>query len=194
MYTDNPNSVEDTQGLSDEQLIDLVQQGNRGAFSALYERYLPIVYRRVRYRVPERDVEDVTQEIFISVMKSLERFKGDSQFSTWLRTLVQRRIADYYRRQPNADTMLDEDIGDLSPNLGGLSVGAETGMLEDRIALRRGLRELPAHYQEIILLRFVEGLQFSEIAQERDQSLEATKSLFRRAMSALREQMRQPDV
>ena len=48
---------------------------------------------------------------------------------------------------------------------------------------------LPEHYQEIILQRFADSLSFPEIAVERGQSLEAVKSLFRRAMSALREQM-----
>jgi RNA polymerase sigma factor (sigma-70 family) len=66
--------------------------------------------------------------------------------------------------------------------------------LEERVALRQALVKLPSNYQEIILLRFVEGLQFNEIAQLQNQSLEATKSLFRRAISALQSRLEESNV
>ena len=62
-------------------------------------------------------------------------------------------------------------------------------ILDQRIMLRRVLRKLPDHYQEVLLFRFAEGKKFSEIASERGQSLEATKSLFRRAIAALHSEM-----
>ncbi len=83
----------------DAELVRLAQAGSLEAFTALYERYFAVVFSRVRYLVPEQDVEDVIQEIFITVMRSLKTFKGTSQFGTWLRTLTNRRIADYYRRR-----------------------------------------------------------------------------------------------
>ncbi len=58
--------------------------------------------------------------------------------------------------------------------------------IEDRIALRRALQKLSEHYREVILLRFADGMRFNEIAELLNQNPEATKSLFRRAMSALR--------
>jgi hypothetical protein len=69
---------------SDEELARSAQQGKQDAFVMLYERYFPNVLARVRFKVPENDVEDVTQEIFIAVMKSLGGFKGQAKFSTWL--------------------------------------------------------------------------------------------------------------
>jgi RNA polymerase sigma-70 factor, ECF subfamily len=177
---------------SDSLLVRLAQQGNRDAFSTLYERYLPMVFKRVRYAVPERDVDDVTQEIFIAAMRSLKGFKGDALFSTWLRTLTKRRIADYYRRKNPAQHELDMDIGEADDLIG--EGDTAPGILDETIAVRRALRTLSDDYQEIVLLRFAEGLQFNEIAQLRGQSLEATKSLFRRAIAALRKQMGEPDV
>ncbi len=177
---------------SDEVLVRLAQQGNRDAFTSLYERYLPIVYKRVRYAVPERDVEDVTQDIFIAVLRSLGSFKGDALFSTWLRTLTKRRVADYYRRKNPAGHELDVDLGEADDLIG--EEPTSPGSLDDAIAIRKAMRGLPEDYQEIVLLRFAEGLQFNEIAQLRGQSLEATKSLFRRAIAALRRQMGEPDA
>ena len=177
---------------SDSMLVRLAQQGNRDAFSGLYERYLPMVFKRVRYAVPERDVDDVTQEIFIAAMRSLKGFKGDALFSTWLRTLTKRRIADYYRRKNPSQHELDMDIGEADDLIG--EGDAPPGSLDDSIAVRKAMRALSEDYQEIVLLRFAEGLQFNEIAQLRGQSLEATKSLFRRAIAALRKQMGEPDA
>jgi len=177
---------------SDSLLVRLAQQGNRDAFSTLYERYLPMVFKRVRYAVPERDVDDVTQEIFIAAMRSLKSFKGDALFSTWLRTLTKRRIADYYRRKNPAQHELDMDIGEADDLIG--EGDTAPGILDETIAVRKALRTLSDDYQEIVLLRFAEGLQFNEIAQLRGQSLEATKSLFRRAIAALRKQMGEPDA
>jgi RNA polymerase sigma factor (sigma-70 family) len=194
MFRDNPKTVAEPSTQSDEELVLAAQQGDLDAFNVLYERYLPMVYNRVRFTVPETDVEDVTQEIFIGVIRSLKSFKGDAQFSTWLRTLTNRRVADYYRSRNPAETELGTDISDADPSLEGLHVSANTGSIDDQIMLRRALRELPESYQDILMLRFVEGLQFNEIAEERGQSLEATKSLFRRAVAALRKQVEQPNA
>jgi RNA polymerase sigma-70 factor (ECF subfamily) len=54
------------------------------------------------------------------------------------------------------------------------------------MALRKAINGLPRQYRDVILLRFAEGMQFNEIAELTGQNLEATKSLFRRAVSALR--------
>jgi len=193
MLKDDLKAVE-PQNLSDEALVQAAQQGSLDAFDVLYERYLPMVYNRVRFTVPETDIEDVTQEIFIGVIRSLKSFKGDARFSTWLRTLVNRRVADYYRARNPAETELETDISEAESVLNVVHVSSNTASIDDQIVLRRALHELPESYQDILLLRFVEGLQFNEIAQERSQSLEATKSLFRRAVAALRKQVEQPDA
>lgn len=170
---------------SDDLLIKQFKDGNSNAFNELYQRHLSGVYKRVRYMVPEQDVEDTTQEVFIAALKSLPSFRGEAQFGTWLRTLTNHKIAEYYRkanRKREAPKVSLDARNDYSD-------GSTSIIMEEQIALRKALQQLPEQYQEVILLRFVEGLQFSEIAQLNGQHLEATKSLFRRAISALRDQL-----
>jgi RNA polymerase sigma-70 factor, ECF subfamily len=175
---------------SDEELVRSAQQGVLDAFNCLYERYLPIVYNRVRCVIPESDVEDVTQEVFIAVMKSLKSFRYEAQFSTWLRTLVSRQVADYYRsRKPHDNPMSIEVMDDDADRDPAFSVDDDLDGRDNVIILRQAFRVLPQNYREIIMLRFVEGLQFTEIAQLQGQSLEATKSLFRRAIATLNKQV-----
>jgi RNA polymerase sigma-70 factor (ECF subfamily) len=176
------NSRSVTQEASDEVLIQQYKDGSKEAFDALYQRHLPGVYKRVRYVIPESDVEDVTQEIFIAAMKSLSNFRGDSQFGTWLRTLTNHKVAEFYRKRSRKQEPLLAPLSEAS----GKMEGGTSKVMEERIFLQRSLQKLPENYREIILLRFAEDLQFNEIAELTGQNLEAVKSLFRRAISALR--------
>jgi RNA polymerase sigma-70 factor (ECF subfamily) len=103
---------------SDEELIISAKQGSLESFTLLYERYLPLVYNRVRFTVPQQDVDDVTQEVFIAVLRSLHSFRGDSRFGAWLRTVATRQIASYYRRFPqlSLETNLDENLPSTARN------------------------------------------------------------------------------
>jgi RNA polymerase sigma-70 factor (ECF subfamily) len=135
--------------------------------------------------VADTDVEDVTQEVFFAALRSLHTFRGEARFSTWLRTLTNHKVAEYYRKRSRKKETMQIDL-DHAEKQGDQS---NSNQMEDRIALRRALLELPANYREVILLRFAEGMQFNEIARTLKQNPEATKSLFRRAMSALRKEL-----
>ncbi len=161
------------------------QQGALEAFSTLYERYLPMVYRRVMFSVPEADVEDVTQEIFIAVIRSLKNFRGESRFNTWLWTITSRQIVDYYRREYPTEARQDSEITDDDHLEAASLFQTDSSQLDEKMMLRHAFEVLQPQYREILLLRFADGLKFQEIAAQQGQSLEATKSMFRRAVSAL---------
>lgn len=171
----------------EEVLARKAQQGDRDAFLALYELCFNKVYNRVKSRVPIQYAEDVTQEIFIAVVRSLEHFEQRSKFSTWLYTIVNRQIAEFYRRRQHLNESQSVSLDVVEPFLEASD--GETDQMDDYALIQQVLNELPEHYQEIILLRFADGLTFIEIAEQRGQSLEAVKSLYRRAIQSLRNQM-----
>ena len=170
---------------SDEELANSSQIGKQDAFILLYERYFPTVYARVRFKVPEGDVEDVTQEVFIAVLKSLNSFRGQSKFSTWIWTITNRKIADYYRSHKIKQDDYEEQV---TRNLSNHTASTDRQQ-DDLSAIQSALGDLPQNYQDILLMRFVDEMPFNEIALQNGQSLEATKSLFRRSMSALTKKM-----
>ena len=174
-YYDRPEMTIRQPLHNENQLVQSAQQGMLDAFTSLYEYYLPIVYNRVRYLVPEEDVDDVTQDIFIATMRSLKGFRGEAKFSTWLRTLTNRQVAEYYRRKRHPETSIDEQM--RAPH--------NPAATDEAIVLRQAFRKLPRRYQEVLLLRFVEEMPFDEIARILGHTREGTKSLFRRAVSAL---------
>ncbi|MGD1993757.1 MAG: sigma-70 family RNA polymerase sigma factor [Anaerolineae bacterium] len=159
----------------------MAQDGDRAAFETLCDRYLPIVYNRLRALLPVDVVEDVAQEVFIAVLRGLERFEGRSSFRTWVSAICRYKSVDYYReseRQPSTVPL------EAAPNH-----QAQMAEWEERTLVRIALRRLPAHYQEILLLRFADGLLFRQIAEELDISLEAAKSRYRRAAAAAAEEL-----
>jgi RNA polymerase sigma factor (sigma-70 family) len=183
-YSEHSTNMTKNEAFGDKILVQRAKQGDQNAVAILYERHLPTVYNRVKYVIPEQDVEDVTQEVFIAVLKSIHSFRGDSLFTTWLRTLTNRRVAEYYRKrtrkQENSQVPL-ETAENFLPERNKSSV-----TIEEKIALRHGLNQLQDRYREVILLRFAEGLKFDQIAKVMELNPEAAKSLFRRAIVALR--------
>ena len=163
----------------EDELVASAKQGALEAFSALYEYYLPMVYNRVRYVVPEEDVEDVTQDIFVATIRSLKGFRGEASFATWLRTIANRQIAEYYRHKHAPSVPLSDNL--QAPH--------DPAVSDEILLLRQAFRKLPQRQREILLLRFAEAMPFQEIARLQGSGLEATKSLFRRAVAALHKQV-----
>jgi RNA polymerase sigma-70 factor (ECF subfamily) len=173
--------------LSDEVLARQAQAGDKDAFFALYNRYLGKVFNRVKSKVPAHEAEDVTQDVFIAVSRSLKSYKQEARFNTWLYTIVNRQIADFYRRRSRVssgtDAEVDLEFGETVPSV------LDSQEIDRKMVIQRAMDSLPEHYQEIILMRFADGLTFNEIADDRGQSLEAIKSLYRRAIQAVRATM-----
>jgi len=166
----------------DQKLVLQAKAGDQHAFSTLYDTYFKKVYNRVAYLIPAEDIEDVTQEVFIAMVQSLKTFRGDSKFSTWLRVITNRQIANYYRK--NKAILTESDIEANSDSLKSKTMLADSSL--NNIYLTRGLMELPEHYREILLMRFAEEMKFKHIAHSLGKSLDATKSLYRRAIETLR--------
>jgi RNA polymerase sigma-70 factor (ECF subfamily) len=172
---------ENLDSFSDERLAKMAQGGSRPAFEALCDRTLPTIYNRLRAVLPPEAVEDVTQEVFIAAIKGIKRYRARSSFRTWIHGIARHKVADYYRRRNRRPetTVLDGERNDPTAN----------DNWEERAMVRVALLRLPVHYQEMLLLRFAEGLPFDAIARTLSISLEAAKSRYRRAVAAIAQEM-----
>lgn len=175
--------------LSDEELALAAQKGNQESFVLLYERFFPSVYSWVRFKVQETDVDDVTQEVFIAVLKSLESFRGQSKFNTWIWTITTRKIADYHRSSKAA--YIDQNEFDDAVKNYEADPSHNPDTQDDLRVIRQAISTLPSNYQDILRQRFIEDLPFQDIARKNGQTLEAVKSLFRRAVTALNAKLEQ---
>ncbi|MEJ5241170.1 MAG: sigma-70 family RNA polymerase sigma factor [Anaerolineales bacterium] len=164
-----------------DNIVQRAKDGDKEAFGILYEEYFPIVYRRARCLVPEEEVDDVVQDIFIAVWLSLPSFRGEASLGTWIRTLTNRKIVEYYRKTGRQKRILEQvqRQARISMNL------EEANTEEEFLHLKEAFSRLAGRYQEVLFLRFAEGMRFEEIAFTTHQTLDAVKSLFRRAIKAL---------
>jgi len=168
---------------SDEVLASKAKTGDKAAFDVLCDRYLSAVYNRLRALLPPEAVEDVSQEVFIAAFKGIKGYREQSLFRTWISAITRHKVADYYRKQSRRPETIP-----LEAKIDTMADPAGWG--EDKAMVRLALYRLPAHYQEILLLRFAEGMPFDQIAEALEISLEATKSRYRRAVAAVAQQMK----
>ena len=91
-------AVTEATNLRDAELVSRIKGGDMQSFDTLVEAYFPGTYKRVQMLVPADDAEDVTQDIFLNLMNSIDSFKGRSAFATWFSRIVANKVADYHRK------------------------------------------------------------------------------------------------
>lgn len=164
-------------------LIRKAQSYDPDAFGAIYERFYNGVYRYIFYRVGEQSLaEDLTMEVFVKAMEAIDTysFRG-VPFSAWLYRIASNLVVDHFRRQPSQMAVsLEEKLV--------ASLEHPTGVLESEFAhhqLRRALSELTDDQQQVVILKFVDGLSNLEVAQILGKTEGAVKSLQHRALASL---------
>ncbi|MGD2115156.1 MAG: RNA polymerase sigma factor [Acidobacteriota bacterium] len=176
--------------LSDEELAAAAVDGDRGAFAELFHRYSARVRQFVAWQAGGRTerTEDLVQEIFLQVYRSLHRFAGRSRFRTWLYGTA-RNVCLHERRrrrrrpepigQEGDDRPLDA-IPDLSP---GIAERLAAGEL--RRAVRREVERLPEIHRTVLVLRDWEELAYAEIAEVLEVPVGTVRSRLHQARARL---------
>lgn len=157
--------------LTDQALVERVQQGDKKAFNLLVSRYQNKVAGLLTRYVPRNDIPDIVQESFIKAYRSIDSFRGDSAFYTWLYRIAVNTAKNYLtaqgRRPPNEDILAeDAESYDVGSNLRDVDT-PENELLSDE--LKRIVFETIDNLQEelktAITLREMEGLSYEEIAE-----------------------------
>src|ERR1700683_1839190 len=186
-----PVSDETNRTESEHSLVQRAQSGDEQAFATLFQSHKKRVYSVCLLMTKDiAEAEDLTQEAFLQVFRSVGSFRGDSAFSTWLyRVAVNTVLMKLRRRKSPPIVSLDEPVSPESPSL-RRDVGKADPRLAgtiDRITLRRAMDELPQGCREIFTLHEVEGYQHHEIAKMLDCSVGNSKSQLHKAKMKMRD-------
>lgn len=149
------SGVREEEGLS--QLAARAATGDGAALDEFFEALdsSRTVHRMVGSMLLDQDaVNDVAQEVLISVVGSIGRYRGEGRVTTWLHPIVKRRVTDHLRRQRSA-TSLDESV---------LPAQRISSMVASRATIRTAIAQLPETYQASLILRDLEQLPVAEIA------------------------------
>lgn len=163
---------------SDRELVGrFTGAGDESAFRELYTRHVDRVYRIVaRILGPRGDVDDAVQETFVQMHRSLDRFRGDSQFATWLHRIAVNVTTSMLRRHPRE--LLDPVAPEPDPD-------EQLEAREEVLELYRALDELPEHNRVAFVLFELEGMPLEELAETTGVPLQAAAARLRRARIAI---------
>lgn len=169
----------------DYRLLEQCRQGDRFAFETLFRKYQTYVYNISLGMLGNgEDAADVTQETFLRLHRSLESFRGDACFSTWLyRVAVNLCITELRRRGRSRFQFLEDVLHDENATFHEeLAPCPEESieLEEDRKIVRQVLRMLPPDYRAVMVLRHFQQLAYEEIAEVLHLTLSQVKTrLFR---------------
>ena len=173
----------------DEDVIRQVLEGHTAMFELLMRRYNERVYRAARSIVrDEQEAEDVMQEAYVNAFTHLRQFNGSAQFSTWLLRIAINESLARVRRRRRYEAFDDERSSVESFMSGNPSENPErqafTGEL--RSLLEWAIDTLPDGMREVFVLRDVEGLSTSEVADALNVSEDVVKTRLSRGRATLR--------
>jgi RNA polymerase sigma-70 factor (ECF subfamily) len=150
----------------DERVIEACQQGDREAFRLLFETYQDKVYSISLYyfKGDETSAKDITQQVFLKLITKIEQFRRDSEFTTWLYRLVVNACMDEQRKHRR---FLPFGDGFEMGVHGGEKRGQEDRYERIEIAdsVKAAIGELKPKLRLPILLKYVEGLSYDEMAE-----------------------------
>lgn len=179
--------------MTESELIAGLQNGEEMAFKHLVENYKDRVYNTAIGVVQNaEDAEDVAQEVFIQVYRSIHSFKGESKLSTWLYRIATTRSLDLLRsrKSKKRSGFLQRLFGDNNeplleiPDFNHPGVALERK--ENAAKLFKAINKLPENQKIAFTLHKIEDLSYQEVSEVMETTLAAVESLMHRAKQNLR--------
>jgi RNA polymerase sigma-70 factor (ECF subfamily) len=171
---------------AEEQLLIRLKRGDQAVIGEIYRLYFPAVYRFIRSRLDDRTLaEDIASEVFLRLIHNGGSARGPQyHIRGWLFRITRNELARHYGRgRQLSEAELDDWMAHSSDN------DPELALIRtmDVQRLRYALQMLVAEQQDVLLLRFAEGLSINETAEALGKSTNAVKSLQFRALQTLRQ-------
>jgi RNA polymerase sigma-70 factor (ECF subfamily) len=168
----------------EETLVRRAQQNDQVALTQIYEDNFDRIYRYIVMKIGDRtEAEDMTQQVFLKVLKSISSFKFKGMpFTSWLYRIAHNQVVDYLRKKSRRSTVpLDDSMPAFDDDPGSV--------FERKLAIEEvsvAARKLTSAQQEVIALRFTSELSVAEVARIMGRTEGAVKALQHSAIIALR--------
>jgi RNA polymerase sigma-70 factor, ECF subfamily len=162
------------------------KRGDQSAATTLVERHAPALARFAASCGAREDVEELVQDTFVRAFGSLDGFRGDSSFRTWLFTIERRLLLDRRRaerRKPRGEEIGEEDAATEYDALDEVIAG------EAGARVRRAIDRLTPTQREVFVLRVSEGLSYREIADTVGTTEGAARVHYHNALRAIKESL-----
>jgi len=185
-------SMDTLQDMSDDELVEGIQAENPLAFEELVNRYSMRVFTLAnRVTKHKEDAEDVMQEVFVSVMRKITAFRGQSSFSSWIyRVTLNCALMRLRKRRQDKSISMEDMMSQVLAVPNRVNTFNSEGesfrrRSELREALTAAIEELPKDYRPVFILRDVDGFSSLEVSEMLGISVPAVKSRLHRARISL---------
>lgn len=164
------------------------QTGNRDAFAALVRQHQSMVYSLAYHFLhDEATAEELAQEVFLELHRGLPSLESADHATNWLRRVTSHRCIDQTRRDRNRPRVALDDIAEPAA-----APRESDFLLSDR--LRKLTASLPAKARAVLLLRYQEDMEPTEIARELEMPVNTVKSYLQRSLAMLRSKLERTRV
>lgn len=186
---------------AEEAFLENLRAGDAQAFDVLITRYSPDIYALLCRLTQDADeAGDLTQETFLKALRSIGKFRGDSELKTWLFRIAinesRNRFRWWRRRRREKTVSLDAPVNDselrIHDTVAGNERNPEETLLDDeyRRALHAAMGRLPDVFREALVLCDIEGQSYQEIAKMLEINIGTVKSRISRGRDELRKQLK----
>ena len=189
--------------LTDSLLISRYQKGDENALSILISRHQKELFSFIFYKLMDEELaNDVFQDTFMKIIVSLKegRYNDDGKFILWAKRIAHNLIIDHYRLKSKhikvSETTYENEEFSIFDLLKETEENIEERLITNQIYddLMKMLVFLPENQQEVIKLRFFDGLSFKEIAEQTNSSINTTLGRVRYALINMRKIMEENQI
>jgi RNA polymerase sigma-70 factor, ECF subfamily len=187
-------SLQSVNNLADYQLVSTAIAGGEAGFEELVRRYQRPIAAYIYRMVGDYDSAlDLTQDVFIKVYNSLERYRSEFKFSTWIYRIAHNAAIDFLRRHAVREhalvSVIDGERREIMIESRRLTPEQESEREERRTEIESVVYLLPSAYRELIVLRHSHDLSYDEIAEVTGLPLGTVKNRLFRAREAMRDEL-----
>jgi len=174
--------------VNERELVLQAQAGNAEAFGQLYDAYMERIYRFIYFRVEDQQTaEDITSQVFLRAWNNLDRFRlGRTPYLAWLYTIAHNAVIDHYRTRKVTTAL--EDVRLSQPDYAEVVESTIDFAVEMR-SIKSAMRTLTDDQQQVLTLKFIEGMSNDEIARYIGKREGAVRALQMRGLRALAKQL-----
>jgi RNA polymerase sigma-70 factor, ECF subfamily len=181
---------------SDAALIEMAIK-NPESFGILMQRYQGPLFHYIRRiaQLSEEDTEDLLQEVFIKIYQKLNEYNENLKFSSWAYRIAHNHIIDYFRKsgaRPRTNALEDGEWEKIVHS--GIHMMKDIADRDCVEKIKSCLNELPIHYREVLVLRFIEEKEYEEIMDILKKPKGSVASLIRRGKELLKKRIREQNV
>lgn len=169
----------------DQTLIEQILARDRRALALFYRRYAPKLVALIRNKVRNSaDGEEILQDTLFAFLEAIRDFHGDSSIKTFLFSICQHKIIDYYRRKKMKQIVFSQtpNLEALVSPLFGPEEELDTTLLKEKISAVLG-KILP-HYRQLLVSKYIDNLSVAEVAKKFTLSFKSAESQLFRARKA----------